>query len=555
MQRQDLMSALEVLSSHPDDLMANRVVWGFYTERGEYDSVIMFAGKMFSEKSGQAGYERLWLYSGAFASQACVLGDSFDSAAYYLDRIIPFAGSGDSDDFLDAMIHNTAALYSLKTEMDYSAALEHYKAACASLEHSGNMVGLSTMLCNIASIYYVMRDSSGFEYAEQAYRISHDSQYGTRAYMVALSSLALAQMYSLKGDYGQAMSFVDKASVEIHEFPQFVPSLYLLYAEIYAAQGSDTQAEHYYEEAVAHEDDAEPSDRVLISLRYAEFLSVRGRNAEARGCLLHGLEISRSVSSMEYRSDLLTALADVSVKLGDDASAVKYYSEYRRDVDSMRYAQKERAFRQNQLLTKDLQIKEHELSLVKAHRRTILIVAVTVLISFILIVLIIANRRQNRMYRRLVALHQRTLAEKYREEKEVAAAVAGTPEPAGSASGDDRDRQLWQRLEEMMRVGKIYRNSDISLDRLAEMLGTNRTYVSRVINRYAGTTFYNYIHSARIDDASRILSDASSEIQLQDLAMEMGYNSQSSFYRAFVKETGVPPSKYREESLRIKAAC
>ena len=146
--------------------------------------------------------------------------------------------------------------------------------------------------------------------------------------MVALSSLALAQMYSLKGDYGQAMSFVDKASGEIHEFPQFVPSLYLLYAEIYAAQGSDTQAEHYYEEAVAHEDDAEPSDRVLISLRYAEFLSVRGRNAEARGCLLHGLEISRSVSSMEYRSDLLTALADVSVKLGDDASAVRYYSEY-----------------------------------------------------------------------------------------------------------------------------------------------------------------------------------------------------------------------------------
>ena len=54
MQRQDLMSALEVLSSLPDDLMANRVVWGFYTERGEYDSVIMFAGKMFSEKSGQA---------------------------------------------------------------------------------------------------------------------------------------------------------------------------------------------------------------------------------------------------------------------------------------------------------------------------------------------------------------------------------------------------------------------------------------------------------------------------------------------------------------------
>ena len=321
---------------------------------------------------------------------------------------------------------------------------------------------------------------------------------------------------------------------------------------------------------MAHEDDAEPSDRVLISLRYAEFLSVRGRNAEARGCLLHGLEISRSVSSMEYRSDLLTALADVSIKLGDDASAVRYYSEYRRDVDSMRYAQKERAFRQNQLLTKDLQIKEHELSLVKAHRRTILIVAVTVLISFILVVLIIANRRQNRMYRRLVALHQRTLAEKDREEKEVAAAVAGTPEPAGSAGGDDRvagtpepagsaggddrDRQLWQRLEEMMRVGKIYRNSDISLDRLAEMLGTNRTYVSRVINRYAGTTFYNYIHSARIDDASRILSDASSEIQLQDLAMEMGYNSQSSFYRAFVKETGVPPSKYREESLRIKAA-
>ncbi len=120
---------------------------------------------------------------------------------------------------------------------------------------------------------------------------------------------------------------------------------------------------------------------------------------------------------------------------------------------------------------------------------------------------------------------------------------------------DDRDLELWGRMDELMTSERIYRYSDISLDRIAEILGTNRTYVSNVINKYSGMSFYNYIHSYRIEDASRILSDASADVSLKALAGDLGYNSISSFYRAFLKETGVPPSKYREEALKIKQSA
>lgn len=216
-------------------------------------------------------------------------------------------------------------------------------------------------------------------------------------------------------------------------------------------------------------------------------------------------------------------------------------------MDSISYNKQERAFQQYRLLEKDNELQSRELDLLRANRRIIIFVAGSVLIALIAIALWVVNRRQNRMYRRLVEAHQQSLA-RLNGMRE----LSGKDEPKTQENSDDRDLELWRKLEDMMASERIYRYSDISLDRIAEILGTNRTYVSRVINKYSDMSFYHYIHSHRIEDASRILSDVSEDIPLKTLALDLGYNSVSSFYRAFIKETGVPPSRYREEVLKIK---
>lgn len=55
-----------------------------------------------------------------------------------------------------------------------------------------------------------------------------------------------------------------------------------------------------------------------------------------------------------------------------------------------------------------------------------------------------------------------------------------------------------------------------------------------------------------MDEATKILSDISYDAPLRSLAEELGYNSQSAFYRAFQKEIGCSPSRYREEVLKQK---
>ena len=121
-----------------------------------------------------------------------------------------------------------------------------------------------------------------------------------------------------------------------------------------------------------------------------------------------------------------------------------------------------------------------------------------------------------------------------------------------SASADSTDEDLFGRLEKIMREEHAYRSNDISLDKLASMLGTNRTYISRVINRYADKSFWGYVNMYRIAEATEILSDPEKDVQIKNIYEILGYNSAASFFRVFRDETGISPSKYREEVRKMK---
>lgn len=113
--------------------------------------------------------------------------------------------------------------------------------------------------------------------------------------------------------------------------------------------------------------------------------------------------------------------------------------------------------------------------------------------------------------------------------------------------------ELYNKMEYLLKEEQIFRNSDLKLTDLALELGTNRTYVSKLINNRANTNFCNYINGHRIKYAKQLLLSDNEELLLQDIAIEAGFSSNSSFYRVFTKMEKTTPAKFREkEKLIVK---
>ena len=107
-----------------------------------------------------------------------------------------------------------------------------------------------------------------------------------------------------------------------------------------------------------------------------------------------------------------------------------------------------------------------------------------------------------------------------------------------------------ERLESMMSSGYFCENSQLTLQELADELNTNRTTLSAYINKELGTTFYDLINRVRLEYAESLLRDASLKLTQDELAAKAGFNSLSTFLRAFRKKYEMSPNEYRARNVQ-----
>lgn len=100
--------------------------------------------------------------------------------------------------------------------------------------------------------------------------------------------------------------------------------------------------------------------------------------------------------------------------------------------------------------------------------------------------------------------------------------------------------QMEQLLKERCEATRLYLENDLTLQMLAQAMGTNRSYLSQYFSRQ-GITYNTYINSLRINQfisRCRELSAAGQDIPIQQLALESGFGSYRTFSRAFLQRTG-----------------
>ena len=102
-----------------------------------------------------------------------------------------------------------------------------------------------------------------------------------------------------------------------------------------------------------------------------------------------------------------------------------------------------------------------------------------------------------------------------------------------------------QKLEYLMQKQTLYKDANLTLNKLAKPIGISSAVLSQLLNDNLDTSFSSYVNRFRINAAKAKLAE-NNTITMDVLAEEVGFNSQSTFYSAFRKSTGTTPARFRE---------
>ena len=551
-QADTLPALLERLERDPEDIDLLVEICSQYTMRSEFAAIHPYVSRL--RRAGAAhDDERALMYADLFSGQSYLLAEGSDSTRIYLDRAL-IRGRQCEDPVALCRIYNAQGIYAVSIETNYFGGIEYFLEAMEYARSASLNRFYLVAQCNLANTYYMRNDPAGLKYAEEVCRLGAEWGYDYLAFGGAVIS---AYMHYMLGDQDRALEYILRTLSDTDKFG-YHTELYSLYANI--AQGADAGAERYYLMALDHIDEKVVTATVMTYLSYGTYLNDRGEYARAIPVLRQGIELSERSNNAVHRYKLYQRISEAETALGRYREALDYFKSYHSQADSIFNVERERSI--NELRVKydaerqENMLRKSEIDLIRQQRRFQLLLLLLLFAVGISTVVYILYRRKDKMYKQIV----RQQYEFLKKEKKAAQPAMPTPDPISpqtekqSPDRDEhavRDAELFARIEYLMQTEGVYRQNDLTIERLAERLDTNRTYISRAINQQAGKAFSSYVNSYRIDEAVRRLSDVDDDTPLKALAQMLGYNHLQTFYTSFQSAIGMPPSKYREKLLKL----
>ena len=117
------------------------------------------------------------------------------------------------------------------------------------------------------------------------------------------------------------------------------------------------------------------------------------------------------------------------------------------------------------------------------------------------------------------------------------------PKYENSALNDAQASRIAVKIRSAMQDDLLYRNPNLSLFDLSKHIGASSHYVSQTLNTKLHATFFDYVNGWRIKDALKQLTTTDETVLM--IAYDVGFNSRSSFYKAFKRETGKTPMQVK----------
>lgn len=94
-------------------------------------------------------------------------------------------------------------------------------------------------------------------------------------------------------------------------------------------------------------------------------------------------------------------------------------------------------------------------------------------------------------------------------------------------------------------------NQKIFLNEIAKKVGVSRFHLNRVFKNRMGYTPRMYLEKVRIKKAKELL--LATNLNSTEVGYQVGYQSISSFYHAFKRNTGLSPNQYQAHYVKFSA--
>lgn len=523
----------------------------------DYQGIIDYSNEILRAPSTRKN-PSLQLFCLAQAAQSYIKTDWPEKAMEYLSKattIIPNIPPDErkSEYYTEGFYtySNAMLMYYVYAHIDYQQALTYVTEALNLAEQRGDIRQSVIFGLNYAILNTMLQESFAYEGAEELYNKALKLKDGK---LIFNAAQICAWRFDYLGDNAKAKQYIETAIANMPKGYMDASTTYADYAKIFHEIGSDDQAQHYFEKALEQSDHKVSSSTLLVYLSYAQFLCDTHHETLAEKLYLKGLSLADSANTHWNRKDFYAGLYKLYRQQKRYAEAIDYMDKYIQETDSVTRKRQKKEITELRIkyetAVKEKIIASNEQKLAQQNKQFIVILSIAILLVAVSVFLTILYLQKRASYITLFKLYSDTLSEQKQTEQ---AALKSSPSDSAPPQETDNSNTLFRHIDKKMKEEHIYREAGLTVEKAAELINTNRTYLSAAIKQQTGLSFIYYINSYRIQEAIELLSDTQNDSPLKAILADVGFKSPTTFYKLFQATTGKTPQKWREE-IRQKQA-
>jgi len=208
--------------------------------------------------------------------------------------------------------------------------------------------------------------------------------------------------------------------------------------------------------------------------------------------------------------------------------------------------QTEKKEKENLMLQQEVEIKEIAIKQ-KNTQITVFIIVISIVIILLLIIFILFKQK-SRSYTALVRQNLKSLD----IEKKLDKSIEEIPDKISSeTSGENHKfKELAIRLRKFIIEEKPYLWAEVNMEEFCQKLGTNRTYLSKLINDQYNQNFQDLLCEHRLRAARDLLADPTNKhLSVEGIGEMAGFNNNATFHRKFKSSVSLTPKQFRDKAL------